>query len=104
VYDLICYSQGGEYVHKITREIKEPNLQDDVIDEEVGCGGKGRPDARRNLARIVNEDAQLAEDGASQHGPQEHIEHVPHVEDDAYPAVQVTQRGGGALLLRNPAS
>ena len=79
-------------------------LQDDVIDEEVGGGGESGADAGGDLSRVVDQDAQLAEDGTSQHGPQEDVEDIPHVEDHADPPVQVAQRGARPLLLCDPAA
>ena len=79
------------------------HLEDDVVDEEVGGCRQGCANAGRNARGVLDQHAQLTEDGPTQHGPQEDIEDVPHKEDKADAPVQAAEGGRASLLLRYPA-
>lgn len=77
-------------------------LKDDEVDEKVGGGRQGGADAGGNAAWVFDDGAQLAENGATQHGAQQHVENVPHKEIHADAAVQLAQGVACPLLHRDP--
>ena len=51
----------------------QADLDNNIVDEEVGGGRKGGSDDFGDGAGVVYDDPQLAEGGAAKHGAQEHI-------------------------------
>ena len=67
--------------------LSRKGLDDDVIDKEVAGSRQCSANVLGDIARVVDEQAQLAENRPSQHCTQEHVEHVPDEEDDANAAI-----------------
>ena len=80
----------------------QADLDDDVVDEEVGGGWEGSADDLGDAAGVVHNEAQLAEGGAAQHGAQKHVPGGPVEEQAADAPVQAGQRRPLALRQRQP--
>lgn len=67
------------------------HLDEDVVDEEVGGGWQGAADNIGDDAGVVDDDAELTEGAAAQHGAQKHVPGGPVEEKRANAPVQARQ-------------